>query len=219
MPVSAGDQAAIHIEFPIGSMQRSLRRVVTLIVMHETQPPSAPALNLANLISALRIALTPVVAWATLTGMAGIAVVGFVAVVASDLLDGFVARRRGETSALGTMLDHGADALFVTTLCAVAAMLGLLPSLLAPMITLAFIQYVLDSVADGKPKLRPSQMGRSNGIAYFIVTGAAIAVQFFARGTDPATYLLMASGWILVITTIVSIADRARHTIQASPDS
>ena len=78
--------------------------------------PAAPSrwLTRANALTALRLASAPLLAIAIADG-ASVAAAGlFVLAVATDLLDGHVARRFGESSPLGGLLDHASDAAFVT---------------------------------------------------------------------------------------------------------
>jgi CDP-diacylglycerol--glycerol-3-phosphate 3-phosphatidyltransferase/cardiolipin synthase len=74
--------------------------------------------NLANILTWIRIAAIPVVAWCFLSSMdfarpiAGI-VFGIAAI--TDMLDGYVARKLGQTSRFGEFLDPVADKLMVAT--------------------------------------------------------------------------------------------------------
>jgi phosphatidylglycerophosphate synthase len=173
-------------------------------------------LTLPHLLSLSRIALAPAIACAILGDAGTISIGLFCLAVLTDVLDGRIARGRQQTSRLGTSLDHGADAIFVTAVCAVFAYLGLLPPFLPPLIAIAFIQYLLDSrVLDGA-NLRPSALGRWNGIAYFVIAGCAILAHHYAA--DPvAVSVVRALGWILVATTLLSIAERALHLLRVRP--
>lgn len=80
----------------------------------------------ANRITLLRVVLTPLIAVALLTRSPGwqpfaIALVGLAGF--TDLLDGVVARRRNQVTALGILLDPIADKFFIATvfICLVAA--------------------------------------------------------------------------------------------------
>jgi len=50
-------------------------------------------------------------------------------------------------------------------------------------------------------------LGRSNGICYFVLTGLTLLSQL-TEIPWPATWLL-AAGWLLVVTTVISMLDRA----------
>src|SRR5262245_58712870 len=91
------------------------------------------------------------------------------AAIATDILDGVIARRRGTASAAGRLFDHATDALFVTTGLAAGAVRGAFPWLLPALVGAAFVQYVIDSyVLERTGRLRPSALGRWNGILYFV---------------------------------------------------
>lgn len=91
------------------------------------------AWNLANLITVLRIALVPFFAWAlladgghTTTGRL-IATALFVVAAATDRLDGWLARRSGQVTDLGKMLDPIADKVLIGTALVLLSWLGDLP--------------------------------------------------------------------------------------------
>ena len=70
----------------------------------------------ANLLTVVRLASIGPCAYAVVTGRWQWAGGLFVLAVATDLLDGMVARRFNHASALGGLLDHSTDALFVVVL-------------------------------------------------------------------------------------------------------
>lgn len=132
--------------------------------------------------------------------------------IATDLLDGIVARRMGTASSAGQLFDHGTDCVFVASALAAAAYVGLLTPILPVLVVLAFGQYVFDSRFLHRHKaLRGSFLGRWNGVGYFL----PVIVLAVARLDGPARMaemLFVAAGvlaWILVITTLLSMADRA----------
>lgn len=83
---------------------------------------------LPNLVTLLRILLLPFLAAAILSGLGWSATALFLGAGATDVLDGQLARRLGQTSALGAMLDLLADRLLtlfsLTGLIAVGAFPG-----------------------------------------------------------------------------------------------
>lgn len=186
-------------------------------------PPDASnrLLTLANAISAARLVAAPFSLAAVLGGAWLVAAVIFVAAVASDFLDGFVARRRGTASALGGVLDHTADAVFVTlTLWAIAygeaqVRSDVVPGILPLFIALAFLQYLLDSKALAGQPLRTSVLGRINGIAYFVVVGVVVIRNALGIGwlADEVIYW---SCLAVVVSTLISMLDRLR-TLMKTP--
>lgn len=125
----------------------------------------------------------------------------------SDLADGPLARRMGNASLAGGLLDHSCDALFVSCVLASLTVSGVVPILLPVLVILSFTQYVLDSRALSGQVLRTSVLGRSNGIAYFVLLGACVFPQLVAPGLIPAGWL-RAAGWLLIASTLLSMADR-----------
>lgn len=78
-----------------------------------TPPPDEIVLDrvltVPNLISAARMALIPVFAWAFLTGKDILAFTLLVVIGSTDWIDGYVARATGQVSKLGKILDPIAD--------------------------------------------------------------------------------------------------------------
>lgn len=162
----------------------------------------------ANALTALRLVCGPLLVLALLDHAALWAAALFWLAVATDLLDGRVARRFGESSALGGFLDHVTDAAFVSLALAALVLRGEAPWPLPVLVALAFLQYTLDSrVIDGGA-LRASALGRWNGIAYFVPVGTVVVRDALALAW-PGRGLVLALGWLLVATTLLSMADRA----------
>jgi phosphatidylglycerophosphate synthase len=164
-------------------------------------------LTRANALTFLRLAAAPALVVAIRADAAGVATAVFAFAVASDVADGIVARRFGEESGLGRLIDHAADAVFVTAGAATLAHARVLPALLPTLIAAAFLQYALDAKIAKASGPRPSTLGRWNGIAYYVIV--AIPIVRDALGIDwPGPVLVMALGWLLVGSTLVSMGDR-----------
>lgn len=169
----------------------------------------------ANLLSGMRLATVVPCVFALLGLHWRIAAACFVVAVATDLLDGPLARRRGEASALGGLLDHGSDAVFVSSSLMALAMLDRLPTILPVLVVAAFLQYVFDSQALAGKSLRTSQLGRWNGIGYYVLVGIVVISEALELGWPPGTWITII-GWMLVLSTVVSMADRARALLATS---
>jgi CDP-diacylglycerol---glycerol-3-phosphate 3-phosphatidyltransferase len=164
---------------------------------------------MANALTAIRLCLVLPFAWlmaasdgARAPWAAAILAVG----IATDLLDGVVARRRGTASAGGRLFDHTADVLLVVAGLAGGAMRGVFPWILPVLVGLAFTQYALDSYwLDRAGQLRASRLGRYNGILYFVPLAGDILVRL---GGEPLRPVVTAIAWLLVASTLVSMAER-----------
>jgi phosphatidylglycerophosphate synthase len=166
-------------------------------------------LTTPNVLSLSRLPLAAGVAWALLADRAVIGAALFALAVLTDIVDGRLARARGQATRLGTLLDHGADASFVTAVTTAAAVLGLLPWLLPPLIAVAFVQYLLDSHVLSGAALRRSRLGRHNGIAYYVIVGAVLTVRHL--GSPPVLLeVINGCGLLLIASTLVSMIQRLR---------
>lgn len=135
-----------------------------------------------------------------------VAIAIFIVAIVTDLLDGYYARKHGTESALGRLLDHGTDFLFVTFGLAGAASRGVVPGWLPVLITVAFVQYVVDSYWLGREReLRMSGLGRWNGILYFVPLGGVMLTDLGLKSLAGPTLWV---AYALSVTTILSIGDR-----------
>ncbi|MFT6434256.1 MAG: phosphatidylglycerophosphate synthase [Candidatus Azotimanducaceae bacterium] len=140
-------------------------------------------------------------------GSTTVALVLFFAAIATDLLDGYLARIWQQTSPFGGLLDHGSDAIFVTITLAVLAQQQYITWLLPPLVILSFLQYAIDSKALLGHPLRASQLGRYNGVAYFVLAGFPITQEGLSFNPIPYSWVEWLS-WLLVVSTLASMANR-----------
>ena len=166
------------------------------------------AFNLPNLLSISRALLAPLAVMLIIEGNWQAMSWILLAALVTDLADGQLARRWKLTSPLGGLLDHGSDALLVTSILSALAIQGYVTPLLPALVILAFTQYTLDSKALAGQPLRASRLGRYNGILYFIVSGFPILQPVV--GWYPLTDMhILWFSWVLVISTLLSMIDRA----------
>ena len=137
-------------------------------------------MNPANLVTLLRIALTPlfvVAVWRAAHGVSGWpAAAMFTAIAISDIVDGRIARRLGVASSVGRVLDHGADIGFLLAALVTYVVLGAAPWWVPASIAISFAFYVLDSLrrSAARPQLVGSRLGHLGGIANYVVVGALV---------------------------------------------
>ncbi len=164
-------------------------------------------LTVPNLLSGARLLMAPFAFYFIVQTNWIVAAIILIASIGTDLLDGFLARRWNQTSAFGGLIDHGSDAILVTTMLSAEVMLGIVPAILPALVILAFTQYTLDSKALAGQPLRASILGRYNGILYFVLAGFPImqhALGIFLLPEIAFRY----GAWVLVATTSISMADR-----------
>jgi phosphatidylglycerophosphate synthase len=163
---------------------------------------------LANLLTLVRLFAVLPFAWLVAHGDAPVwAATLFCVAIATDLADGPLARARGTASGVGRALDHASDFAFVDSGLAAAAWRGAVPWLLPLGVAVAFAQYVADSYwLQRAGQLRMSALGRWNGILYFVPLGGALLVDLGAGWLAAPTRWV---SWLLVVSTLLSIGDRA----------
>lgn len=177
---------------------------------------------MANALTLVRLLLVFPLAFFMARGDARSAVFALLAVagaIATDLLDGLVARRRGTVSAAGGTFDHTADFLFVTCGLFAGALRGAFPWILPVLIAAAFAQYVADSYwVHRQSGLRKSRLGRYNGILYFVPLCVDSLIRMGLRFLEPWLTLLV---WVLVCSTVLSMGQRLmfRTPSQTAPES
>ncbi len=162
----------------------------------------------ANLLTLLRLCSIAPCVWGIASGHWVVAAITFTIAVGTDLLDGPVARRFDHASALGGLLDHATDALFVSACLLALALVGHVPLALPVLVAAAFVQYTLDSRALAGKHLRASWLGRGNGIAYFVAVGIPVIRNALGWSWPPDAWITLL-GWLLVLTSLISMLDRA----------
>ena len=143
---------------------------------------------------------------------AGLVAVFLAVALATDYADGIVARRRGTASSAGQLFDHATDCLFVTAGLTGAALAGAVPLALPVLVAVAFGQYVFDSyLVHRRKRLRMNTIGRWNGIGYFVPLVVIAAARLEAVPGLTAALMMAArlTAYALIVSTVVSIADRA----------
>jgi CDP-diacylglycerol---glycerol-3-phosphate 3-phosphatidyltransferase len=169
----------------------------------------------ANLLGLARIAATPVVIGLMLVGTPGLglaASVVFAAAALTDFLDGWVARRRGEVSALGVFMDLTADKVLVTGVLVAMVEVGLLPTWMVATIVVrelviagvrqmaAAEDVVIAAKALGKAKTLTTLAGMALLLlAFDASTGGPMA----STGLGPTVELI--GVWTMVLATALTV--------------
>jgi len=164
-------------------------------------------LTLANALTAARLTMAPCIAFAIADDRSALAGLLFVLAVVTDLADGPLARRDGQTTPFGGLFDHSVDACFVTMMLAALAWRGELNGWLPIFVAASFTQYVVDSEALRGHRLRTSRIGRSNGIAYYVAGGMPVIRDALGLPWPPTAWVQLFA-WVLVLTSAISMAER-----------
>lgn len=184
---------------------------------------SEPILTLANQLTFLRLLLIPVFVIAVVYGRFGWALVTFAAAGLTDALDGLVARRANQKTALGAWLDPAADKLLLVTTFIVLTLPNLgLPNRIPLWLTILIISrdvaivltVAIVNLAVGPRTFRPSPLGKA-ATALFIATGVVV---LFFNYLGRTSLWVDVSIWTSLAITLASSLDYVRRiTRPAAP--
>jgi cardiolipin synthase (CMP-forming) len=136
-------------------------------------------MTLPNLITILRIILTPVFVIYLINDQLTAALVIFVVCSVSDGVDGFVARFFNQKSKLGAYLDPLADKLLLVTAFVVLSALGHLPAWLTVTVIARDVMILLGVITIHLNKLelriRPSVLSKINTCFQFLTVTAVLS--------------------------------------------
>ena len=173
------------------------------------------ALNLPNLITIARILLVPVIVWAIGSGEMLFAFILFLAAGVSDAVDGFLAKRLGMTSELGSYLDPLADKALIVSIYVALGIVEALPRWLVILVVSRDIMIVaavmLTWLIDKPMTVKPLAVSKFNTAAQIILATLVLA----------ALGLQINFGWLIdagiaavAVLTLISIAGYVREWVR-----
>jgi CDP-diacylglycerol--glycerol-3-phosphate 3-phosphatidyltransferase len=182
-------------------------------------------MNLPNALTVTRIFLVPLLVVVLLTKFEGHAILGvptpivgaaiFGLASVTDWLDGYLARRRGQVTALGRMMDPIADKLLTSAAFISLVQLGLAPAwIVAVIIGRELAVTGLRSLASARGVgFGASSLGKIKMVAQVTTILLLILGQ---NGAQPFLWLGQVALWIVLLTALVSAVDYYR-VYQTSP--
>ena len=177
-------------------------------------------MNLPNAITLARIFLVPLLVVVLLTKFEGKQVLGvrhelvgaviFAIASLTDLLDGYLARRRKQITNFGRLMDPLADKLLVTAAFVSIVQMGLAPAwMVAVILGREFLVTVLRSIAASRGVvIAASQLGKIKMAAEVTTILALILGNEYL---PPLFVLGIAALWVSLITAVVSGVDYYRR--------
>jgi cardiolipin synthase (CMP-forming) len=168
----------------------------------ETMPASSAVITVPNILSFARIALIPAFCWLSAnerTRLWGILL--FAVVVSTDWVDGYVARRTGQVSELGRILDPVADRLAIGAGLLTFAISGIFPFWAALLILVRDVTLLLGGAAllwgrDIRVEVR--WIGKIATASLM----AAIAWIAWGNAGGPLGEVLLVGGWLAYVVGI-----------------
>ncbi|HWI40633.1 MAG TPA: CDP-alcohol phosphatidyltransferase family protein [Verrucomicrobiae bacterium] len=161
-------------------------------------------MTIPNILTILRIVLTPVIVWKICSGGTGAAFWLFLVAAATDGLDGFIARRFNCRSRLGEILDPLADKLLMVGAGVVLLRLKLLPAWLFLLIMLREL-LILGGAAGyraltGRLEIEPAVLSKANTLLLLLLILSLLGIR---------SGLILGGFWIEVLTLAVGASTLA----------
>tara|TARA_B100001245_G_C22878005_1_gene422171 strand:+ start:1138 stop:1821 length:684 start_codon:yes stop_codon:yes gene_type:complete len=166
-------------------------------------------MNLPNIITILRLFLTPLIVWLVLTENYILGFIFFVFSGLSDALDGYLAKKFNQSSLLGSYLDPIADKILIVSTILVLGYNGLVPIWLIIIIVsrdIAIFGAVLISFIIGSNlKIKPLTVSKINTFLQIFYIGIIFLIQFniFLPEESIRIFYLLVT-YLIAISTIVS---------------
>ena len=164
-------------------------------------------MNLPNLITIARILLVPVIVWAIGSGEMLFAFILFLAAGISDAVDGFLAKRFGMTSELGSYLDPLADKALIVSIYVALGVSENLPRWLVILVVSRDIMIVgaviLSWLVDKPVKLKPITVSKLNTVAQIVYATIVLAALTFGWEIPLVMGALIG---LVTVLTLLSVA-------------
>ena len=172
-------------------------------------------LSIPNLITLGRILLVPVVVWAISSGAMWIAFVLFLAAGVSDAVDGFLAKRFGMTTELGSYLDPLADKALIVSIYVTLGISKVLPGWLVILVVsrdIMIVGAVVLSRLIGSPiKVKPLLVSKLNTVVQIVFACVVLGSLGFHIEAEMLTMVLMV---LVAALTLLSVAAYVREWVR-----
>jgi len=161
-------------------------------------------MGLANWLTILRIFLIPVFVTLLVYRRVGEAFVVFCLASFTDLLDGYIARRRGSQSRLGAFLDPVADKLLLTSAFVTLTYLKVVPFWITAVVVsrdlILSAGVIVIHVAGGTVHPTPSWLGKASTLFQMGTVLSAMLAYYFKT----LVFLPKTAAWITALFTVGS---------------
>lgn len=172
-------------------------------------------MNLPNLITIGRILLVPVIVWAITSGEMLFAFILFLAAGVSDAVDGFLAKRFGMASELGSYLDPLADKALIVSIYIALGIADALPRWFVILVVSRDIMIVsavmLSWIAGSPVAIKPLAVSKANTAAQIVLATLVLASLGLAF---EAGWLIDLGIAVVAVLTLVSIAAYVREWLR-----
>jgi len=168
------------------------------------------ALNLPTALTLLRISLAPAIVLFLVRRQYPLALAAYVVAGTSDIADGWLARRWGQITQLGTVLDPIVDIVFNLAVFAGLAAAGLVPVWVCAIAGLRYGVLLAGGIAlylfVGPVKIQPTAFGRLTGIFVSSLVALLVVLHIVEGGLgERLAPLTVAALGVLMFATVVQV--------------
>lgn len=173
-------------------------------------------MSIPNLITLARILLVPVVVWAIAIGRVDVAFGLFLAAAISDAVDGFLAKRFGMRTVLGSYLDPLADKVLIVSIYVTLGITAVIPLWIVILVVSRDFMIVgaiiLSWLIDRPVPIRPHIVSKINTGAQIVYAGMVLAAFGLNFHIEPVLTLVMALVAVLTLLSVgLYLAEWVRH--------
>jgi cardiolipin synthase len=164
-------------------------------------------MNIPNFITLGRIISVPVIFWLLLSGQSKIAFFVFICAGISDAVDGYLAKRYGWGTELGSYLDPLADKLLIVSIFIALGVRNELPLWLVIAVVsrdiLIVAAVLLAWLLEQRVHIKPLAVSKANTLAQIVLAATVLADGAFGLGLHTSRVVLV---WIAGALTLLSLA-------------
>jgi cardiolipin synthase len=164
-------------------------------------------LSIPNIITLGRIILVPFIVWAIVSSQMEIAFAIFVIAGVSDAVDGFLAKRFGMVTELGTYLDPLADKAMIVSIYVALGIADAIPHWLVILVVSRDVMIVgavmLSWLVDKPVALKPLSVSKLNTVAQIVLALVVLGALGFMFDAQVVIVMLTA---LVAALTLLSIA-------------
>jgi cardiolipin synthase (CMP-forming) len=165
-------------------------------------------MGLANWLTVLRIVLIPVFVLLLVYRRPGLALAVFALAALTDMLDGYVARRRGSQSRLGAFLDPMADKLLLTASFITLTQLRVLPAWITIVVisrdVILIVGALLIHILGGRIHPRPTWAGKAATFFQILTVLVGLLVRYARTPAGTGALVLNSVTALAAVFTIAS---------------
>jgi cardiolipin synthase len=159
-------------------------------------------MGLANCLTVLRILLIPVFVSLLVYRRPALALLVFALAAVTDLLDGYVARRRGSQSRLGAFLDPMADKLLLTASFVTLTYLKTLPFWITAVVLTRDVILVMGALlihmVGGRIHPRPTWAGKAATFFQILTVLTGLLARYFHWSVGLSVFIWLAAAFTVV---------------------